>query len=83
MDEDREAGRSGGGGRLIVVLLIIFLLPVLYVLSIGPVARLEQETGFPSVDTLRIIYAPVVWLYHHTFLDDPIDWYVALWVDLD
>ena len=82
MDEDREAGRSGCG-RVVVVLLIIFLLPVLYVLSSGPVLRLAEETGFPSEDTISIIYAPLVWLYDDTFLEEPLAWYVGLWVDFD
>jgi hypothetical protein len=28
---------------------------------------------------VAVAYAPLVWLYNHTPLQGPLDWYVSLW----
>ena len=55
---------------------------VLYVLGIGPVAWLALHTGVEAeiAPVAMVIYAPVVWLYNHTFLQEPLDWYIHLWI---
>jgi hypothetical protein len=63
--------------------LITFLvsLPLLYVLSIGPVAAVASRTqGFQHRDWLVRFYAPVIWLHQHTILEGPLEAYVNLWV---
>ena len=49
---------------------------LLYVLSFGPVARLTLAMGWEI--NLEIPYSPIVYLYHFTPLQGPIDWYVKL-----
>ncbi len=47
----------------------------LYVVSIGPVAALN-EFGFAMFDT---VYAPVIWLHDATSLKEPLNKYAELW----
>ena len=56
-------------------------LPLLYVLSIGPVLKVVQSSGPNPAkrSVLRQVYAPVVWLHDHTFLEKPIEAYCGLW----
>ena len=70
-----ERKRDGVG----VVLIVTFLMLVLYVLSIGPVAfvasRLRHHTFNRAAETF---YAPLIWLSDHTPLGGPLKWYVHL-----
>ena len=59
----------------------VFALPILYVLSVGPVAKgIELATGskVPPQWALNV-YAPLRWLHHHTPLAKPLEWYGSLW----
>ena len=80
MDSDKRRSRSGPA----LVLVIVLLLPVLYVLSIGPAALVIQATGQNDelIAVVEVVYYPVMWLQEHTPLADPIGWYVELWEDL-
>jgi len=52
---------------------------VLYVLSLGPAWRLNVH-GYLS-DEIGIIYMPIFYLAENaTFLQEPIVWYLELWV---
>jgi hypothetical protein len=53
-------------------------LPMLYVLSIGPVVMIADKAGL-SPRPFRKFYAPVIWLHDHTVLKQPIEWYAELW----
>lgn len=69
--------RRIGGGPLVAVLLL--LLPVGYVLSIGPTARLAND-GKMSLSSWVTIYRPIiriagVWKPAHAAME----WYVDLW----
>lgn len=57
---------------------LLILLPVLYVLSIGPVAALSTRTGL-NPDSLRNFYGPVIWLHDNTPLKVPLEKWVELW----
>ena len=61
--------------------LALAALPLLYVLSIGPVLKVVQRSGNTPAkrNALRQVYAPVIWLHDHTFLEKPIEAYVGLW----
>ena len=48
------------------------LIPLLYVLSIGPVLRMFTNSPSPPTGTLRSLYYPVVLLHDHTPLKRPI-----------
>jgi hypothetical protein len=55
------------------------VLPLLYVLSIGPAARLMKGSPARFTMQLRAFYYPVIWLHDHTVLKKPLEVYVALW----
>ena len=53
-------------------------LPLLYVLSVGPAAKLSMM--YPNtMGGLRMFYIPLIWLHDHTPLRAPLEWYVELW----
>ena len=71
-----ESKRTGSGAA--VALLIAILLPILYVLSIGPVVALVEKTGVGD-EAARVFYAPVIWLHDNTPLEKPLEAYAELW----
>jgi hypothetical protein len=70
---NEEKERSSG----LYWLLGLMLLP-LYVLSVGPFILLCDTMGWGR-SAVAVVYAPLVWLYNHTPLQGPLDWYVSLW----
>jgi hypothetical protein len=52
---------------------------VLYVLSIGPVVALNKSKPVTSLNAIRQVYFPVIWLHDHTALKGPLDAYARLW----
>ena len=59
--------------------LIGFLaVPVIYVLSLGPIVALYDKTGWDT-RTVEKVYAPVVWLHDHTILQKPLEHYIGFW----
>ena len=81
MADKEESVPSKRGPAFVAGLLL--LLPLLYLLSTGPVILLMEKTngfgGHISWDALRQFYAPLTWLYDHTFMKAPIDLYLHLW----
>jgi hypothetical protein len=71
------ADESQNGGHWWGVVVALLLLPVLYVLSMGPVARFATTPG--SRHAAQAFYAPLVWLHDSTPLKGPLEWYVELW----
>ena len=59
------------------LVLFIIALPVLYLLSSGPVFRLFIVMEW-DIEIFRSIYTPVTWLHENTFLKEPIEWYARL-----
>ena len=61
-----------------VVLAVVLLLPVLYVASIGPAARMAKHGAYNR--TVRVVYWPVFW---PSELSDRYDqllyWYLLQW----
>ena len=77
-----ESGKrpSGSTGAVVIALIIIV---VVYVLSFGPLVWVMKRVGPPppAVEkTVEIIYAPLFLLYEYTWLHDPLEWYVGLWI---
>ncbi len=74
--QDRSSNNSS---RLVVGCMIIFVIaiPFLYALSIGPVAWLVETMGWAR-GPLRTFYIPLIWLHDHTFLKEPLEWYLGL-----
>ena len=59
------------------LVLMVVVVPFVYVLSVGPVAWFF-ETMHWDISTARQLYKPVRWLHDHTFLKEPLEWYLAL-----
>lgn len=59
---------------------MILLLPMLYVLSIGPMAFLTNaSSGHSSLQSqIRSFYRPVIWLHDNTSLKTPLERYVRI-----
>ena len=76
MTEEIES-KSHSGGFIWVGAAV--LIPLLYILSIGPVLRAFKNSPSPPTGTLRSFYYPVVLLHDHTPLKRPIEAYCDLW----
>jgi hypothetical protein len=52
-------------------------------LSVGPVIKILDKThllgSYVSWEFVMTFYAPLEWLYQHTFLRGPLDLYLHLW----
>jgi hypothetical protein len=57
-NQNRNAERGGGW---IISAGIVMLLPVLYVLSIGPVVFLRDRCYLPGADSIMLVYYPLDW----------------------
>lgn len=79
---DSETRRSRGG--LAAALVIALLLPIVYVLSIGPVVYVLKTTGRnPELEeAAHVFYFPLIFLHQTTPLREPLDAYVEFWEDL-
>ena len=64
-----------------VFILWAFVILLFYVLSAGPVVKMEQK-GIISPDNkfVKTFYAPFTWAYTHTLLRKPLGMYQHLWV---
>ena len=63
------------------VLTVIALLPLVYLLSVGPATAIVRAHAPVGAGFLDVFYAPVIWLHNFTPLETPIEWYVALWAE--
>ena len=70
-----EEQRSWAGTAALWVLL----LPIVYVLSVGPVFAIAERFRLRA-EPLLLVYAPVTWLHRNTPLKRPIEMYVDWWI---
>ena len=78
--DDREQKR-GGGGCVTVGCLGICLLPVLYVLGIGPAAWLATNVQVTE-PFLEVLYHPLLFLHDYSeSVGFVLEWYMHLWVE--
>lgn len=76
-----EFAEESASSGLFGVWLFVALMPICYILSIGPVGGIaKKRVGASWVDAARKFYYPVTWLHDHTFLEKPIEVYFRLWV---
>lgn len=79
--QENEPKSSSSGGWLWLALL-----PVLYVLSLGPVVKVcllyGINTGGKVGGAIDLFYSPLKWLRDNTFLREPLDAYINFWVSL-
>lgn len=57
----------------------IIALPLIYILSIGPVGALTKKSSPPTMQKVRMVYYPVIWLHDHTPLKKPLEIYANAW----
>lgn len=66
------------------LLWLVLLVPVIYVLSIGPVAwGLVHWPGgvpVPMQEGVALVYKPLDWLHDSTPMKKPLEKYVELWI---
>ncbi|MCA9114457.1 MAG: hypothetical protein KDA79_05185 [Planctomycetaceae bacterium] len=85
-DSHHNSGTSAGRTSTFLLLGIV-LLPLLYVLSVGPVAVLARnsllgpEEG-PLYQSLVVFYTPLEWCvqYEIPVVAPTLEWYVNLWI---
>ena len=80
MDSHPKRSRAGPAAALVIALL----LPVFYVLSLGPAVYLAKATDEDPrlVQAIVVFYAPLQWLHDETPLREPLDAYVDFWKSL-
>lgn len=60
-----------------------FILVVAYIVSIGPVARIDAKLSNPQLTAvLRIVYAPILYLLADTPFTPVLEWYLDKWTEL-
>lgn len=76
----KEATVHNSAAAVMVVMLVTtVLLPLLYVLSLGPAVML-LERGRVDAEFWNWFYGPLRWLYDQAeFIQPFLDWYVELW----
>jgi hypothetical protein len=76
-DGDKREQRGPFAGCLAVALL---LLPLLYVLSLGPAVRLFHDSNSPFIGLIAGFYSPLKWLAQNCQpIGDALNWYISLW----
>jgi hypothetical protein len=78
MDSPSPRKRTG----VAIAVLIVVLLPILYVLSIGPAVMFFEDASPEVQHAVEVFYYPVAWLYENTPLRGPLEAYVDFWIDL-
>lgn len=79
---EAEHKSKGSAAAVILLLLGLFVfLPLLYVLSIGPMVMIYQDgTNIPPL--IEWFYQPLVDLVNSSeWLSSVAEWYVSFWVD--
>jgi|GEM_PF-6314152 len=80
--EEKATSLFSGGAAAVLVMILLILVPIFYVLSIGPVVWLNDR-NYIDVDentAVLMFYAPLIYLHNYSpQLAAPLDWYVGLW----
>jgi hypothetical protein len=80
--DDKATKRGGGTVVVLVLVVVLVVLPILYVLSIGPVVCLVSNGAIapslkPAIDT---VYSPLEWTVNNVpLVGTAIVWYAELW----
>lgn len=83
---DEKLTRRGGGAALVIALMaLLLLLPMIYVLSIGPVLWFAEayHLNCQWLTALQTIYMPLEWANGFPVLDRALDSYCNWWVPSD
>ncbi len=77
MEREKNSKTQGSAAVVVCILVLVLLLPVLYVLSIGPVVRWYPDELPPWA---LVLYAPLVWLDENSEAFRYFaNWYADLW----
>jgi hypothetical protein len=80
MSDPKTERPTSRGFSWITALWIGMIIVALYVLSIGPVARMYKATATPPGKAIRAFYAPLSFLHERVpFAKQTLDWYLKLW----
>jgi len=82
MTSDRHENDQRRGSSLAVWLIAgVVLLPILYVLSIGPFVWLTYHGYlYLSDDAFTVVYGPLLYLHDNCKpIGDALEWYARLW----
>jgi hypothetical protein len=72
--------RRANAAVFIAVVLLLLALPLLYVLSFGPVAAFYEHRDAPAA--VEAFYTPLIWLADAWQpAEDLLNWYVDLWIE--
>jgi hypothetical protein len=75
-DSDQQRGRSSALTASLIVAVVV--LPILYVLSVGPAAWLHMN-GYVG-DGIQLVYGPLRYVYENSAVAQQVlDWYLGLW----
>jgi hypothetical protein len=81
MADNQESSARNRAPAFVAALVIG--LPLLYLLSTGPVLFVMTKTSllgsWVSWELVAKFYWPVEWLYKNTFMKEPLDLYLQLW----
>lgn len=69
---------SGITSALAATFAVLVALPLLYVLSVGPVAMCVERFAPNMRRPVQAFYLPLRWLHDATPLREPLNWYVGL-----
>ncbi|OYW29072.1 MAG: hypothetical protein B7Z47_05205 [Chthoniobacter sp. 12-60-6] len=66
------------------LMAVLLLLPLVYLLSIGPMGFLLEKFHVPMSMRSYVLafYRPVIWLHNNTPLKQPLEAYARWWSDL-
>ena len=67
-------------------LLVLVAVPLLYLLTLPPLAHFLEKRGYDDMDSLpavlRLYFTPGVWLYHTPPVGDVMERYTEWWDDI-
>ena len=71
---------NSNAGRFLLATAILFAVPLLYILSVGPVAAMSIKfPGLARSSAIGEFYYPVIWLHDKTPMRRPLEMYLDLW----
>ena len=83
MDEKPTKRERGGAAVVMVLVALLVVLPLFYVLSIGPVAGMLDAGWIPRrcEPTLEVVYSPLIWTANNVpTVESVFTSYIHLWV---
>lgn len=70
---------DGRGRGAVAAVLLFAMVPILYVVLLGPAVRYYDDLPRPVQFGLEVVYWPLEWLHGKTPLMKPLDDYVEWW----